>query len=631
MSVWRFAGIAILPLAVAMLGGCASRGMPESRVDAAIEKKRPVIACLDACQPIASAFAAAVNQARPQRDGSRPKHFVLSLERGDEALVARIHLIRAARRSVDIQTFILSRDDAGLLLLDELMKAAARGVKVRLLSDQLFSIDNINTLSRLALAHPNFAVRFYNPTFGEGNTSELEFLTGVVCCFWRFNQRMHNKLVLIDGDIAITGGRNLDNRYFDLDPGFVYRDRDVLVIGRVTASIQASFDAFWRHPLAVDLKRLKDVGVRLLTIPTQSAEQVLPPQLPRALELAVMRNRALDPVHMQQHFVSAMLRADRVEYWSDQPGKATKDDTARSAQISARIIDTLRGARRSVTVQTPYLVLSRQARRALRQLRRDYPMMRMVVSTNSLASTDAFYVYALSYKHKKTYVRDLGIEIFESKPFPANAPDLIGFYAALQSANPASAQPAVTPVRQRWYRQPGSVARVLDTEGGAPRLAPLRTRPLLRVGQHAKSFVVDSNVTLIGSHNFDPRSDDLNTESGLIIWDAPFARTIEAEIMRDTRPENAWMIAPRQHIPVLAEVNSVMSRLFYAIPFFDVWPFRYSTSYALRPGFDPVSRFDPRFAAHYEAVGDFPEVDLTLKQINTRLVAAFFGWISPIL
>ena len=619
-----------LMLGVLMLAGCASRPMPALQIERAIEQKRPQVVCLDACEAIQSAFAPALAQATPKGANKRPKHFVLNLERGDEALIVRIHLIRAARRSIDIQTFIFSQDDAGLMMLDELIKAAARGVRVRVLTDQLFSLDNLNTLSRLALAHPNFEMKLYNPTFGEANTSELEFLSSIVCCFWRFNQRMHNKVMITDGAVAITGGRNVDNRYFDLDPQFVYRDRDVLVIGRVLSAVQKSFDEFWVDRSAVTLKALADVGVRLLTIPKQSAAFRLPP-LAREAELAKVRARALDPQFMRTRFVLPMARADRVEFWSDPPGKANAIDKASAALISARIHDTLRGAEHTIIIQTPYLVLSRKARKLMRNLRRSDPDLKILVSTNSLASTDAFYVYALSHKHKKTYVRDLGFEIFESKPYPSNAREVIGFYDELAVANSHALHLENTASKRRWYRQPGSIMRALDTEGGAARTMPVREPQRLRIGLHSKSFVVDSKVTLIGSHNFDPRSDDLNTEAGLIIWDAPFARAIEAEIGRDIAPANAWTIAPKPRVPMVSEINLAVSRLFYKIPFFDVWPFRYSTSYALRDGFEPVSRFDPRFAQHYEVAGDFPEVDLPLKQINTLVISAFFGWIAPIL
>src|SRR5690606_24186337 len=160
----------------------------------------------------------------------------------------RIHLIRAARESIDIQSFIWAEDDSGWLVLDELIAPARRGVRVRILVDQLFALDDIKWLARLARAHANLEVRLFNPTFDDAVTLPLEFAAGGLCCFTRFNQRMHNKLFLVEGEFGIGGGRNYEDRYFDWDPAFDYRDREVLVIGaRAGREMLASFDEFWNY------------------------------------------------------------------------------------------------------------------------------------------------------------------------------------------------------------------------------------------------------------------------------------------------------------------------------------------------------------------------------------------------
>ena len=192
-----------------------------------------------------SPFHALAERALAESKPDAPVHYAELLDRGEDALLLRIHLVRAARRSIDVQTYIFEEDDAGFLMLDELVKAARRGVKVRVIVDQLFSLDDIELLAQLARAHVNFELRVYNPTFHKASTPPLEFAMGILCCFKEFNQRMHNKLLLIDGDIGIAGGRNYQNRYFDWDDDFDYRDRDVLVAGPAGAAMQASFDAFW--------------------------------------------------------------------------------------------------------------------------------------------------------------------------------------------------------------------------------------------------------------------------------------------------------------------------------------------------------------------------------------------------
>ncbi len=184
----------------------------------------------DACA-LSSPFHALAERALGESRPNAPVHFVELLDRGEDSLLLRIHLIRAATRSIDVQTYIFEEDDAGFLMLDELVKAARRGVKVRVIVDQLFSLDDIELLAQLARAHVNFELRVYNPTFHKASTPPLEFAMGILCCFAEFNQRMHNKILLIDGKIGITGGRNYQNRYFDWDDEFDYRDRDVLVAG----------------------------------------------------------------------------------------------------------------------------------------------------------------------------------------------------------------------------------------------------------------------------------------------------------------------------------------------------------------------------------------------------------------
>jgi len=263
----QFACIAI---GACVLAGCGVNRPLARRAEALVAETRPsAIGCTrtNHCA-IDSPYMALAAQASAQSRPGAPVHYVNVIERGEDSLLLRVHLIRAATRSIDIQTFIWADDDAGWLVLDELAAAARRGVRVRVLADQLFSLDDVEWLARIARAHVNLEFRLYNPTFDEAVTQPLEFAIGIMCCFSRFNQRMHNKLLLVDGEIGIAGGRNYENRYFDWDEEFDYRDRDVLVLGPVAgAEMQASFERFWAHPRAVPLTRLNDVNRRLSPTP----------------------------------------------------------------------------------------------------------------------------------------------------------------------------------------------------------------------------------------------------------------------------------------------------------------------------------------------------------------------------
>nr|WP_255324799.1 hypothetical protein [Rhodanobacter sp. OR444] len=129
---------------------------------------------------------------------------------------------------------------------------------------------------------------------------------------------------------------------------------------------------------------------------------------------------------------------------------------------------------------------------------------------------------------------------------------------------------------------------------------------------------------MVGSHNFDPRSDHYNTESGVIVYDHDFAGQLRRSILRSTQPENAWVIAPRQpKVPMLTDINQAIGSFSESLPLFDLWPFRYATSYDLKPGCQPLRATDPNFYACYEPVGDFPDVALSPKLIITRLITAF--------
>ena len=204
------------------------------------------------------------NRAQAESAPGAPRHYALILDHGQDALLARINLIRSARTSIDLQTYIFDKDDSARLVLDELLAAARRGVKVRVLIDQLSAIADLQILAALSGAHQNFSIRIYNPSFGKAKLNYLDYAGSVLCCFRRFNQRMHTKLLLVDDRIGISGGRNYQDDYFDWDAEYNFRDRDVLVAGPEAAAMAANFQAFWEARRSVPAERLNDVGRTLL-------------------------------------------------------------------------------------------------------------------------------------------------------------------------------------------------------------------------------------------------------------------------------------------------------------------------------------------------------------------------------
>lgn len=576
--------------------------------------------------PLRVAAAEAVRDSTP----NAPQHVVLSLESGHDALLARLHLIRAARHSIELQSFIYAEDDAGFLVLDELLRAARRGVRVRVLLDQLFSFENVALLAGLAQAHANFELRLYNPTFGKGATSKFEFVGGILCCFTQFNQRMHNKLLLVDGLVGITGGRNYQERYFDLDTSFNYRDRDVLVGGPAATAMRRSFDQFWDAQRSLPAAGLRDVRKQLDDAP-RGRDVLAELPLRQPARSNALRRELDDPALLQAVLIAPLHRVGRVDFLSDGPEKQLGQIEPGRRDSSHSLRRAVQMARNEIVLQTPYLVLSREARRTFQRLQKRDPAPRVRISTNSLASTDAFPVYALSHKYKRTYLRDFRFEIHEYKPRPETAPIALN----LDAEDDAISLP-LRFLRSESTRTFGSAAGAsADTPRRRALRGPLPLQTLgMRIGLHSKSLVIDGELAVIGSHNFDPRSDHLNTESLVVIYDRGFAQELRDTLLEDMSPGNAWVIAPRPRAPRLVRgLNYSLGKVFEYLPLFDIWPWRYATSwdYTGGPGCTPMSPFDPRFADCHTPVGDFPQVEIPFKAMNTRILTAFGAGLAPIL
>ncbi len=607
-----------LPLLLLLFAtGCSTLSRADLRASTQIIEAGQAAAadCVDTadpvCRPVASPLLALGREAVAASGEDTPRHRVTLLDRGQDALIARLHLIRAARESIDLQSFIYDVDDSGLLVLDELLAAARRGVKVRLLLDQLYGLPDPGLQAALAGVHPNFELRLYNPTFGEAKTQPLEYAAGIVCCFRKFNRRMHTKLLLVDGTVGVTGGRNIQDRYFDWGEAYNYRDRDILVAGPIAAAMKENFEAFWTFERSHPAHALKDVAERLIREDAVPAHRLLDPARERSPRVLAMAEAITDGDAVYERLAPLTLPVGRVEFFADLPDKHIGEQPAHedASRAMRELVDSTRD---ELVVQTPYLVLSRPARSLFREIHRREDPPEVIVSTNSLAATDAFPVYAMSHKYKRLYLRELGFRIFEYKPYPADAPIDVEATGAL------GPQTATLPIF-------GS-----GSAGSASGPVPLKSAGV-RVGLHAKSIVIDDRIGVVGSHNFDPRSDNLNTESMVVVHDAQFAAALRASIQRDMTPANAWTIARQEKPPIFSGLNYSLGKLSEKLPIFDIWPFPYASSFELREGCNPLPPGDPRFYECYEDVGAFPEVDLPLKTVYTRILTAFGAGLVPIL
>jgi phosphatidylserine/phosphatidylglycerophosphate/cardiolipin synthase-like enzyme len=621
------ARLAVL-LLCALLCGCAGlRSKDLDHAEALAAVARPTALDCDRADACAeqSPLHALGDRALAESTAQKPVNYVEIVESGQDSLLGRINLIRSARSSIDVQTFIYSQDDSGFLFFNELLKAARRGVKVRLLSDQLFSLIDPPLLADLAAAHGNFQMRLYNPTFGRAYTSSAAYVRAILCCFRGFNQRMHTKLLLVDGRVGFTGGRNIDDRYFDWNPDFDFRDRDVVLAGPAVAEMQRMFESFWNNERSVPIARLKDVAGLLIASdgpPLRDKSIEEEHRTPRVVALAA---EASDQADIAARLVADARRVDEVHFIADSPHKHDHVP-AEGDKATREVRELIEGARTSVVIQTPYLVLTEGARDMFRTMHKRANPPLVTISSNSLASTDALPTYALAYKYQRRY--ELGFHLFELKPHPLDVPiDVAATGAAAAQALATPAAPATDADRARL--RASSEARRFPGLGSGSGIAALSTTGL-RISLHAKSFVIDGEIGIIGSHNLTPRSDNYNTEGVLVFRDATMAQRLQAAILRDTAAGNSWLVARRPHSPV-SHLNGRIDGLFENLPLFDLWPFRYATSYELNPGCEPVPPGNPQFHACWTSVGDFPEAEISFKAFFARVLTAFGAGLAPIL
>lgn len=560
----------VIVLAALACGACATlrqdQGEPAAMLAEASRQEditcQPASPCTRS-SPLLDLATRAAATSGPQKS----KHHALILDDARDALMARLDLLRGAKHSIDLQTYIFDEDDIGQLMLAELRAAARRGVQVRLLVDQLSAFKHVRTLAAIASDHKNLELRLYNPVRGKGRAGYRDMVAALLCCFRQTNQRMHAKVLVVDGMVAITGGRNYQDDYFDWSDEYNFRDRDVLVAGPEVINAHYSFERLWQSRLSVPAERLHDVG-RFLN--KHGAPAMPEPKYvhPERIEEAI--NSASDARLVASRLADHAIPVEGVRFLSDGPGK--HDEQLGMAAISGMWQQWARlfaDARHEVILQTPYLVLSDDTRDRLRQQRGLAPPQ-VIVSTSSLASTDSVVVYALTHKFKRSYSDKLGFHIHEYRPHKAGA--------------------AAGEARRRL---------------------------------HAKSMAIDGRLGVIGTHNFDARSDHYNIESMLVIEDTRFAQLLGQSIRDDIHPVNSWMLRPES--PAMSVAGPGLSperRGSTSASAYEWVPGPGCVDAALQPG----QLLDPC----YRPVGDFPESGAGRK-ILARILSVLGKKLVPLL
>ncbi len=523
-----------------------------------------------------------------QKSLSGEKHYLNILNVGDDALLARIHLIRNAKKTINIQTFIWENDDVGNFIISELITAARRGVKIKLIIDYFSLVAKPALFSSITEASAsNLEIKLYNPLASRINPLRLEVLGSWALNFNKSNQRMHNKVFIIDDRMAIVGGRNYANDYFDRGEKRNFKDRDILVIGHTVRDMTDSFMKYWSFKLSVNVNDMLDVK--------KIIEKRKSKGFNTKIDLKI--NDLFDDVYkctgttdcIKERFISNIYDVQYVQFVADAPGKKEKIGKYKTSATANALLNLFSEAEKSIVIQTPYLIVGKKVAKIFSKLRSTHPKIDILVSSNSLAAADHAHAYAFSFKNKKKYVKKFKWQIFELKPLPK---DMDVIVKRIEGIN--------------------------------------RTKDYYTC-IHAKSYIFDDRVAWIGSFNIDPRSKRFNTETGLIVYDSKVARALKKDVMRDMAPQNSWTIGKQKDVPLISTFSGLIDDIMDIVPIVHVWPFQFTTSFEIKEGKQEIPYYHEKFYDHYVPVGQFPKAQLTQKEIKTRFIKSFMGPIEGLM
>ncbi len=426
---------------------------------------------------------------------TKNKTGVYVLEDGGGSLVARAWFCEYAEQTIDIQYFIFSTDNVGLIACDFLVRAADRGIKIRMLVDDIMvaaDLDDVLTLD----SHENIDIKIYNPGVNLGKNI-YEKIKKFTFDFRSANQRMHNKTFIVDGQVVITGGRNIADEYFDYDHEYNFRDRDVLLLGKVTDTVQRSFDEFWNDSLSVPVAKLED---------NSSADKFDKDPFEKLHEYACnpenfwpqVKTR-IENLHTAFQSIKEsghLIWADRVDFVSDKPGKNHEIKGLGGGGLSTdALVALVKSATHSIDIQSPYLITTEPVINLFENAVKRGVKIRIL--TNSLSSTDNIEAFS-GYQRDREKLLKTGVRIFEFRPDAAVRYEIMT--GALQSE--------------------------------------INFMPIF--GLHAKTMVIDGKITVIGTFNLDPRSANLNTECIAVIYSEDTAKGVLKVMEVEFQPENSW-------------------------------------------------------------------------------------------
>jgi putative cardiolipin synthase len=459
-------------LALALASGCAT--LPS------LEGRTVTTALADTAGTRLGRAVAAQVAANPGMTG------IHSLAEPRDAFAARAVFAAAADRSLDVQYYIWHGDQVGYLLLEALWRAAERGVRVRLLLDDMNTGGLDPTIAALD-EHPNIEVRLYNP-FAQRTARWTAFLTD----FSRLNRRMHNKSFTVDNQVSIVGGRNIGNEYFGAGSDIAFADLDVIAVGAAVPAVSSQFDLYWNSPSAYPV-------ASLVRSPGQEARADLEARFTsvRADPESNAYMQAVASTPLVRDLLDGRLRLEWVpaRVVHDDPAKTLDTTDRKDVLLFPQLMRIAGPSQATFDLISPYFVPGEEGSASLARLAHSGVKIRIL--TNSLASSEASVVFS-GYAKRRKELLQAGVQLYEMRP------------------------------TEEQEEQEDRARKAGVGSSGASAL-------------HAKTFSVDHVRSFVGSFNFDKRSELLNTEMGLVI-ESPLIAQRFAEFFDNVVPTSAYEV-----------------------------------------------------------------------------------------
>jgi putative cardiolipin synthase len=438
--------------ALLIIAGCASIDMDYPRVESVVISDTDDTYFGEHIAPVVATHSESESGFYPMSDGI-------------DALATRLLMIERAEKSIDVQYYLIKDGVVGRAFVYALLKAADRGVRVRLLLDDMFTKGYDVGMSALH-SHPNFEIRIFNP-FSRGAAGRS---LGAITSFSRVNRRLHNKSLTIDNQITIIGGRNIADEYFGAREDSKFGDLDVMAIGPVVRDVSNMFDTYWRHETALPVPAFAKAPDNL-----EAELDGLRVRLKQAMQDISDTKYAAAVGRKIGDYISV---GGEIFGWApyelvvDSPDKGIKSRAAEADSITTPLIESISAAKKELLIISPYFVPRKTGVEWLVGVQREGVEVSIV--TNSLAANNQFTVHG-GYAPSRKPLLKAGVTLFEVRPDA----DVAG-------------------------------TEFVNASGAKATL-------------HTKAFVVDRKEIFIGSFNFDPRSAKINTELGVIIRDPELA------------------------------------------------------------------------------------------------------------